>query len=278
MPIHSQGYRRREPGAVTGRTFRGAPIAWLTLRQILARRALVAALALLVAPLLLEAAVLLVLGRFPDLATMLPPLKELFGLALLVQMAFAVFVSVWAGTGLVADDFRTGALLVYFSRPLTRADYVAGKLAVIVGLNLAITALPMLLLWALAMALGSRGDGLGFVPLAILALSLLAAFVLSSVAMAAGAVTRNGALGAALLAVGLVAFDVAAAVAPAGAALPLRMLALRRHAVSLTHALFGAAPDPTDLHWAVALGCLAAMTAAAGALVWRRLQAVEVVS
>ena len=277
MPIHSQGYRRREAGAATGRAFRGAPIAWLTLRQILARRALVAALALLVAPLLLEAAVLLVLGRFPDLAAVLPPVKELFGIALLVQMSFAVLVSVWAGTGLVADDFRTGALLVYFSRPLTRADYIAGKLAVIVALNFAVTALPLLLLWALAMALDRR-EGLAFVPVAIVVSSLLASLVLSAAAMAAGAVTRNGALGAALLAAGLVAFDVAAAVAPAGAALPLKMLALRRHAVSLTHALFGVVPGPAELHWAVALGCLLAIVAAAGVLVWRRLQAVEVVS
>jgi hypothetical protein len=41
--------------------------------------------------------------------------------------------------------------------------------------------------------------------------------------------------------------------------------------------LFGATPDPAALPWAAALLCLVVIAAGAGAVLWRRLQAVEVV-
>lgn len=277
MPIHGQGYRRRGAvPAVSG--FRAAPIARLTLSQIAMRRALVALLALSLGPFVIAAGALFLLTRIPDFWSALPPISDLFGMFLRVQTFFAVLLTVWAGTGLVADDFRTGALLVYFSRPLTRADYVIGKLGVLVALDVAILAGPALALWALAYAFrASALAGNLVLPVAILVQSVLVAFVLSVLALAAGAITRSGTVGAALLVGALVLVDAAAAVAPEGARLPLHLLSLRRHLLSVEQALFGVAPDPALLHWAAALACIAAITAAAGRALWRRLQAVEVV-
>jgi ABC-2 type transport system permease protein len=53
----------------------------------------------------------------------------------------------------VANDLRTGAILVYLSRPLTRRDYVVGKLSVLLAINLFVTLVPGLLLYGVAMAL-----------------------------------------------------------------------------------------------------------------------------
>jgi ABC-type transport system involved in multi-copper enzyme maturation permease subunit len=279
VPIHGQGYRRRGAAPPVAR-FRIAPIARLTFRQIVMRRVLIVLLAVSFAPMLLEAGGLFVLTRFPDLRAMVPPLTELFGRCLFLQALFAALLTVWAGTSLVADDFRTGALLVYFSRPLTRRDYVAGKLGVLVALNLSVTAAPLLLLWVLAVGLDSQDlvkRGLAFLPVAIAAQSVLISVTLALLALAAGAVTRSGTVGGALLVGGLVLFDAAAAVAPEGARLPLQILSVRRHLLSVEHALFGATPDPALLHWGAALLCLAVLVGGAGAVLWRRLQAVEVV-
>jgi ABC-2 type transport system permease protein len=280
VPIHGQGYRRRGAvAAVSG--FRFAPITRLAVRQVAMRRMLILLLAVSFAPILIAGGLLVfVLARFPDFAALAPPLPELFGLGLLVlQGPFAILVTVWGGTALVADDFRTGALLVYFSRPLTRLDYVAGKLAVVVALNLAVTAVPLLLLWLMAAALHASEmgkHGLSFLPVAIVALSAGISVALALLALAAGAVTRNATVGGSLLVGALVLFELAALAAPDGVRLFFQVLSVIGHIRSLEHALFGA-PWSSSMHWASALACLTAILAGAGVVLWRKLQAVEVV-
>jgi ABC-type transport system involved in multi-copper enzyme maturation permease subunit len=41
---------------------------------------------------------------------------------------FALLAMTWFGAGMIADDRRMGANLLYFSRPLTRGGYLLGKL------------------------------------------------------------------------------------------------------------------------------------------------------
>jgi ABC-2 type transport system permease protein len=280
MPIHDRGYRRRE-APVPPSHLRALPIARLALAQILARRALIALVALSLIPLLIEVFVLFLLSRFPDFAAMLPPMPEQIGRCVLFQTGFAVLTSVWAGAGLVADDFRTGALLVYFSRPVTRVDYLVGKLSVLLALNLTVTAVPMLLLWLVTVAFDPHdlvGRGLAFLPGSILALSVVASAVLALLAVAAGAATRNAMMGGALVVGVLVVAEVAAVPLSGGAQVPLQMLSIPRHVLVLEHALFGVTPDSASLHWIASLACVGLFSWGAATLVWRRLQAVEVVS
>ncbi|MBL6720783.1 MAG: ABC transporter permease [Planctomycetes bacterium] len=44
-----------------------------------------------------------------------------------VSAFFALLAMTWFGAGLIADDRRTGANLLYFSRPVTRVTYILGK-------------------------------------------------------------------------------------------------------------------------------------------------------
>lgn len=44
-----------------------------------------------------------------------------------VSAYFALLAMTWFGAGLIADDRRLGANLLYFSRPLSRSGYILGK-------------------------------------------------------------------------------------------------------------------------------------------------------
>lgn len=53
-----------------------------------------------------------------------------------------VMLMVVGGAGLISDDLRHNALQLYFSRPIGKLDYLAGKAAVLVTLLLSLTILP----------------------------------------------------------------------------------------------------------------------------------------
>ena len=44
------------------------------------------------------------------------------------QGIFVFFVTIYVGAGLIANDRRANALQIYLSKPLTRVEYIAGKL------------------------------------------------------------------------------------------------------------------------------------------------------
>jgi ABC-2 type transport system permease protein len=82
------------------------------------------------------------------------PLDELikidgpFFLTLLYIQGFLGFlVTTLIGPGLISPDLTNNALPLYLSRPLTRWDYVAGKMAVLVILLSAISWVPLSLLF-----------------------------------------------------------------------------------------------------------------------------------
>ncbi len=62
------------------------------------------------------------------------------------QGTFVFFVTVWIGSGLIANDRRANALQIYLSRPLTRAEYVLGKAAILFVFLVMVTWLPAILL------------------------------------------------------------------------------------------------------------------------------------
>ena len=66
-----------------------------------------------------------------------------------VQSFFAVLLAALAGPGLVAPDLANNALPLYFSRPLSRLDYVLARLLVLAGLLALVTWIPGLLLFGI---------------------------------------------------------------------------------------------------------------------------------
>ena len=58
------------------------------------------------------------------------PTPQMFREFLDQQGIFVFFVTHHVGAGLIADDRRANALQIYLSKPLTRVEYIAGKLAI----------------------------------------------------------------------------------------------------------------------------------------------------
>src|SRR5687767_15626483 len=174
MPIYEQTYRRYEAREPL-RKVRFWPITREALRLILARRWFLGLLAIGWLPFLVRVIHIYVVTRFPEANRVLPVDGRLFGQYLSQQLIPVLFVTIFAGAGLVANDLRTGAVLVYLSRPLTRRDYVAGKLGVLMALNLAVTLAPALLLYAVGVGLAPEQFftwDLAWVPPAIVPYSL----------------------------------------------------------------------------------------------------------
>lgn len=101
--------------------------------------------------------------------------------------AFALLVIAWFGAGLIAEDRRLGAHLLYFSRPLTRLDYFLGHFCTVAFFGLCAVLGPVLLICIVATFsspeyafLKQQGDVVvAAVGYALLYVTTLSAFVLA---------------------------------------------------------------------------------------------------
>ena len=127
---------------------------------------------------------------------------QFFGYLLLGQSYFAFALTLFVGPSLVSPDLVNGALPLYLSRPLSRWQYVAGKLLVLALLLSAITWAPLLLIFLLEASLSDGSWLLANAGIAgsIVAASLLLVLFLSLVSMAMSAWVRNRAVARALIA------------------------------------------------------------------------------
>jgi len=82
-----------------------------------------------------------------------------FAMFLQVQNALGFIMVAWAAPGMVTRDFANHALHLYFSRPLSRAEYILGKFAVLAMLLSCITWIPGLMLFGLQAAMAGNGWG-----------------------------------------------------------------------------------------------------------------------
>jgi ABC-2 type transport system permease protein len=168
-------------------------------RRIMSQRLLIVILmASLFWPLL--CAVFIYLSNHSDLWLGLPDgLKRIlevngkfFLVFMTVQSIMATLLSALTGPGLVAPDLANNALPLYFSRPVSRLDYILARMFVMAGLLSLVTWIPGLLLFA--MNAGMAGWG-WFASNWTLAGALLAGFamwivMLGLVALASSAYVR----------------------------------------------------------------------------------------
>lgn len=74
-----------------------------------------------------------------DVSDVLEIDENFFGRFLIVQAQFAFFLTLFIGPGLVSRDLANNGLPLYLSRPISRVDYVLGKLAILLVLSSSIT-------------------------------------------------------------------------------------------------------------------------------------------
>jgi ABC-2 type transport system permease protein len=145
MPIHDQSYRRYGGGRVTpGRAW--TVIARAGIQHMLGRRAFLAVLLFAWLPFVVRAVQIYISSNYPQVAAMLAPDTRMFRDFLSQQEFFVFVVTIYVGAGLIANDRRANALQIYLSKPLMRAEYIAGKAAVLFLFLLVVTWLPAILL------------------------------------------------------------------------------------------------------------------------------------
>ncbi len=185
MPIHDQGYRH-----YAGLRERRSRVWWVIARaglmERLRERRMLGLLLVAWLPFLVRSVQIYVASNFSQ-ASFLAPTPAMFRDFLDQQNVFVFFITVFVGAGLIANDRRANALQIYFSKPLTRLEYVTGKLVVLGLLLAAVTWLPGILLLLMQMMFAGNATfvraNLHLIP----AITLFAAIqvILSSFAMLA---------------------------------------------------------------------------------------------
>jgi ABC-2 type transport system permease protein len=144
MPIHRERYRRRDgQGDIRGRAW--VVICVQGLRALMKRRAFLYLILLAWLPCVIRGVQIYVVANLPQ-ASFLEISARTFRDFLDQQELFVFFITVYAGSGLIADDIRANALQLYLSRPVTRTQYVAGKLGVLMSALALVTWVPAMVL------------------------------------------------------------------------------------------------------------------------------------
>jgi ABC-2 type transport system permease protein len=280
VPIYEQTYRRYEAREPL-RAVRFWPITREALRIILARRAFLGLLAIAWLPFVIRVGQIYLFTRFPEAGRILPVDGRLFGVFLNQQIVFTLLLSIFGGAGLIANDLRTGAILVYLSRPLTRRDYVLGKLGVLLGLNLSVTLVPDLLLYAIAIALAPEQFlkwSLAWIGPAILLHSIEMTLFVSLLALAISSLSRSARV-AGLGFFGLVfGLELVQGILAQGFSLrPVALLSPWADFRALCAALFGLAERGPTLPWPWPAAVLLVVGLLCLVMLRSRVRAVEIV-
>ncbi|MGI8919435.1 MAG: hypothetical protein ACR2H6_12630 [Pyrinomonadaceae bacterium] len=153
MAVYDHSYKNYA-GPLTAEWSRFLVIPRHAFRDVFKSKLFTAFFAICFIPLLVEAILIYLHHNVSALAIMRVNVRELipidasfFQTFVNLQGGFAFFVTLLVGPPLVSRDLRNNALPLYLCRPFTRAEYVAGKMSVVLILLSAITWVPQLLLF-----------------------------------------------------------------------------------------------------------------------------------
>jgi ABC-2 type transport system permease protein len=153
MPIHDQGYRRY--GGSRAQTGTGwMVIARSGIRTLISKKALLGLLLIAWFPFVFRAIQIYLATAYAQAATLIPVTADTFRefLDSFPQHVMVFFITVYVGSGLIANDRRANALQIYLSKPLTRVEYVFGKLAILMTFLALVTWLPAIVLLVVQVA------------------------------------------------------------------------------------------------------------------------------
>lgn len=153
MAVYKRGYQRYG-GPLTGRWARLFVLPRFSWQRLMEQRLVVILLVVsLFWPLACAVFIYLsnhaelLLGLEPEVLDLLRINGDFFFVFMNTQAVFAIILSAFAGPSLIAPDLANGALPLYFSRPLSRVEYVVARLLVLLGLLSAVTWIPGVLLF-----------------------------------------------------------------------------------------------------------------------------------
>jgi ABC-2 type transport system permease protein len=144
VPIHDQGYQH-----YTGSRARHRPAWWVIARagliERLRERRFLALMLFAWSPFAVRA-VELYLASTILRGGLFTATEGTFQSFLSQQRLFVFFITIYAGAGLIASDRQSNALQIYLSKPITRREYIAGKVLTLAVMLTAVTWLPAMLL------------------------------------------------------------------------------------------------------------------------------------
>jgi ABC-2 type transport system permease protein len=278
MPIHDQGYRRYGGGKARGQGW--LVIARAGIRSFVGRKAFLGLMLMAWFPFFVRAVQIYASANLPQ-AAFLKPTTETFRQFLDQQEIFVFFLTVYVGAGLIANDRRANALQIYLSKPLTRSEYVFGKLAVLMTFLLLVTWVPAMVLLLVQIAFAGNFTFLrnnlflfpaitvfSFVEVTMVAVTMLA---LSSLSNSSRYV---GILYAAVIFFTQAIYGVVYVVTRSTA---MSWISVSANLTQLGDLIFRL-PPKYDTPWIVSLLVVVGLVAASGLILERRVRGVEVVA
>jgi ABC-2 type transport system permease protein len=282
MPIHRERYRRRE-GGVDLRGGAWAVIAAHGLRSIVRKRAFLFLMILSWIPVVVRGVQIWAAANVPGMSQigMLAITPQMFRDFLNQQEPLVFFITVYVGSGLIADDIRANALQLYLSRPITRTQYIAGKAAILMGALSAVTLVPAMLLLLLVPAFAGRMTFLldNFSLLASISAYSVIQITLSAFLILALSSLSKSRWFVAMLYAGL-AFFTHAVFGVLGAALPgsaFSWVSIFANVRQVGDVLFRL-PPRHDTHPLISATLIVLIIAASALVLRRRIRAIEVVT
>jgi ABC-2 type transport system permease protein len=279
MPIHDQGYRRYGgERAPHGRTW--AVVARAGIRTFFARRAFLGLLLFAWFPFFVRAVQIYAATNLPQ-ASFLAPTPDMFRQFLEQQSPFVFFITVYAGAGLIANDRRANALQIYLSKPMTRAEYVFGKLAILMTFLLLVTWVPAILLLIVQIAFAGNftffWNNVFLFP-AITVFSLVQAVMVAASMLALSSLSNSSRF-VGILYAGVTFFSAAiyGVIFAITRNTSFSWISFPANLEQIGNVIFRL-PPKYDTPWSVSLFMIAGLIAASGFVLERRVRGVEVVA
>jgi len=279
MPIHDLSYRHWK-GEWTSHPYRWWVITRQGIRLLARRRWFIVLMILSAIPFVVRGAMLYfasVAGKNLPFVRIDP---KFFADFLSQQMFFTFLIAIYAGAGLIAHDLKANALQIYFSKPITRRDYMIGKLGVLAYFLALPTLVPGLLLFLLAVLFDSDLTFLQqyyWVPLSITAFSIVIVLAFATMILMLSSLTHSSRFaGINFAAVFLFSHILCGILGMILRTKQLAWVSFSNNLELIGDMIFRLTPRHTSPLWATVL-VIAAIIAGGAWIIHRRVQAVEVV-
>ena len=280
MPIHDQSYRRYA-GSKTAPGRAWTVIARAGMMTMLRKRMFMGLMLFAWLPFVVRGVQLYFAANFPQTEALLPVNAKLFRDFLEQQDFFVFLITIYVGAGLIALDRRANALQIYLSKPLMRAEYIAGKAAVLFSFLMLVTFVPgILLLFLQVMFKGSfefLRSNLFLFP-AITVASLLEALVATFTMLALSSLSKSSRY-VGILYAGILFFTAAiyGAMYAITGDTALSWLSLGTNVQQISDLIFRQ-PPRHDTPWQVSLIVVLGLVVVSISVLERRVRGVEIVT